>query len=241
MSISKEARERARIATGTAAQARLSHIVVGLIGRGLFRFRIEIEGQEHIPASESLIVAGAPHRNWIDGFLLMLALPSEPRVVFVASRDGLFNTALKRTVLRMFQGFAPVRDAGGPNLETIETALAVLERGGRLGIFPEGGRHLEDPPERAGEVQRGVAFLAMESGRRTLPVAIAGAKPLWRGKTLRVRIGPPVDPPLPGANRATQQEWAAALRTAFDGLIPPQPPLPVDGRMPWPWLTTVFD
>jgi 1-acyl-sn-glycerol-3-phosphate acyltransferase len=92
-----------------------------------------------------------------------------------------------------------------------------------------------------GAAQRGVAFLAMESGRRTLPVAIAGAKPLWRGKTLRVRVGPPIDPPPPDSGKPVQQAWATALRDTLDALIPPQPPLPVDGRMPWKWLTTVFD
>jgi len=35
--------------------------------------------------------------------------------------------------------------------------------------------------------------------------------------------------------------WAEGLRLALDDLIPPQPPLPVDGEGPWPWLTTIFN
>ncbi|MGI9253041.1 MAG: lysophospholipid acyltransferase family protein [Thermomicrobiales bacterium] len=239
--MNEDVAERARVATGSPPQAQVSHAGVGAIGRGLFRLRFEIEGREHVPPGEPLIVAGAPHRNWIDGFLLILALPAMPRIVFVASRNGLFNTQFKRVVLALFQGFAPVTETSVAHLEAIETALAVLKQGGRLGIFPEGGKHLEDPPESVGSVQRGVAFLAQQSGRRTLPVAIAGAKPLWRGKTLRVRVGAPIDPPPPDATKQEQQAWADALRQTLDGLIPPQPPLPVDGRMPWPWLTTIFD
>ncbi|MFM9106020.1 MAG: lysophospholipid acyltransferase family protein [Chloroflexota bacterium] len=232
---------KARAAAGAPWQARFCRAGIAFIGRRVFGFRFEIEGREMIPPGESLIVAGGPHRNWIDGFLLLLALPPEPRVIFLASRAGLFNTRFKRAVLAVSAGFAPVENGGMLNRDALETGLAVLERGGRLGIFPEGGRHLEDLPERMGEAQRGVAFLAMESGRRALPVAIAGGKPLWRGKTLRVRIGSPLDPPPPGSGKPEQQAWAAGLRDRLDDLIPPQPPIPADGRMPWPWLTTIFD
>ncbi len=235
-----ERAEKVRKATGAPWQARVAHAGIGAIGRGLFRFRIEIEGRENIPAGESLLVAGGPHRNWMDAFLLLAALPAEPRLVFLASRQGLFNTRFKRAVLALFAGFAPVENGGTLNRDALETGLEVLERGGRLGIFPEGGLHIDEPPGSIGSVQRGVAFLAMESGRRTLPVAIAGATALWRGKTLRVRIGPPIAPPPPDSGKAQQQAWADGLRDTLNRLLPPEPPLPVDGRMPWKWLTTLF-
>lgn len=222
-------------------RARAVHRIVRWIATRLFRFRIEVAGRERVPPGEPLIVAGGPHRNWIDGFLLLLALPASPRVIFLGSAGGLFNTWWKWAILSAAGGFAVVSDRGESNRAAIDAALAVLADGGRLGIFPEGWAHLEADPERVLPVQRGVAFIARESRRRTLPVAIAGAKPLWRGKTLRIRIGDSIPPPPPNASRAEQQAWAEGLRAALESMIPPQPPLPVDGDGPWPWLTTIFN
>jgi 1-acyl-sn-glycerol-3-phosphate acyltransferase len=222
-------------------RATVAHRVVWVLGAGVFRFRIEIAGRERIPPGEPLIVAGAPHRNWIDGFLLLMALPPEPRVIFLGSEGGLFNTWWKRAVLAAIGGFEPVSATSALNRAALDGAVAVLARGDRLGIFPEGWDNLDAPPDTLPPLRRGAAYIARESGRRVLPVALAGAKPLWRGKTLRVRIGDPIVPPPPDADRPTQQAWTDALRGALQALIPPQPPEPADGRKPWPWLTTLLD
>jgi hypothetical protein len=74
-----------------------------------------------------------------------------------------------------------------------------------------------------------------------LPVALAGSKPLWRGKTLRVRIGIPLDPPPMDAGKAAQQTWSDALRASLQELIPPEPlEIPLERRR-WPWLTDLFN
>lgn len=222
-------------------QAAFAHRVVWAVATGLFRFQIEIEGRERIPRGEPLIVAGAPHRNWIDGFLLLMALPPEPRVIFLGSEGGLFNTWWKRAVLAVVGGFEPVSASSALNRAALDGSIAVLARGDRLGIFPEGWDNLAAPPETVPPLRRGGAFIARESGRRVLPVGLAGSKPLWRGKTLRVRIGDPLDPPPPDASRAAQEAWTDALRGTLQSLIPPQPPEPADNRTPWPWLTTLLD
>ncbi len=234
-------RERGRRGWFQRAQAAVAYRVVWAVAAGLFRFRIEIEGRERMPPGEPLIVAGAPHRNWIDGFLLLMALPPEPRVIFLGSEGGLFNTWWKRAVLAVIGGFEPVSGSSALNRAALDGAVAVLARGDRLGIFPEGWHNLGAPPETIPPLRRGVAFIARESGRRVLPVALAGAKPLWRGKVLRVRIGDPLAPPEPDAGRAEQETWKEHLREALQALVPPQPPEPADGRKPWPWLTTLLD
>jgi 1-acyl-sn-glycerol-3-phosphate acyltransferase len=224
-----------------AVQAGFAHRMVWGIATGVFGFRLEIEGRERIPPGETLLVAGAPHRNWIDGFLLLMAMPPQPRVVFLGSEGGLLNTWWKRRVLALVGGFQLVSTTSATNKAALDGALAVLARGDRLGIFPEGWDHLQAAPETVPPLRRGVAFIAQKSGRRTLPVALAGSKPLWRGKTLRVRIGDPIAPPPTDAGKPEQQAWAAGLRAALQDLIPPQPPEPADGRKPWPWLTTLLD
>jgi 1-acyl-sn-glycerol-3-phosphate acyltransferase len=220
----------------TALQSRIvTHGLRAIAGR-VFAFRIEVSGREHIPVGEPLLVAGGPHRNWIDGFLLLIALPPTPRVIFLVSENA-FRTWWRRLVMRLVGGIDPVSTTSALNRDALQGALRVLARGDRLGIFPEGWDHLDDPMREIGELRRGIAFIAQQSGRRVLPVALSGAKPLWRGKTLRVAIGRPVEPPPPSANKAKQQAWTDELRATLQALLPPEPPeIPLEQRR-WMWLT----
>jgi 1-acyl-sn-glycerol-3-phosphate acyltransferase len=210
------------------------------IGERLFAFRFEVSGREHLPPGEPLIVAGGPHRNWPDGFLLLLALPAEPRVIFLVSENA-FKHGWRRVLLRLVGGVMPVSTASALNREALTAGLTVLARGDRLGIFPEGWDHLDASPREIGPFRRGTAFLAQQSGRRVLPVALAGSKPLWRGKTLRVRIGAPLDPPPAAAGKAEQQAWSERLRETVQALLPPEPPSIPAAERRWPWLTTLFN
>ena len=51
---------------------------------GLLRFRIRTSGREHLPRGGYLLVAAA-HRGWMDPFVVMHALPVEPRAWFLGS------------------------------------------------------------------------------------------------------------------------------------------------------------
>src|SRR5262249_46732865 len=57
-----------------------------LVGRsvlfGLFRFRMETSGREHLPRGGYLIV-GAAHRGWMAPFVVIHALPVQPRAWFL--------------------------------------------------------------------------------------------------------------------------------------------------------------
>ena len=213
---------------------------VRFIGTRIFGFRIEVSGRENVPAGEPLIVAGGPHRNWVDGFLLLVALPPEPRVVFLAS-ENVSDRWWRRALVRLAGGFESVSTASTLNREALDAALGVLKRGDRLGIFPEGWHYLDSPMRQIGDFRRGLAFIAQQSGRRVLPVALAGGKPLWRGKTLRVAIGTPLDPPPLDAGKAVQQTWSDELRATMQDLIPPEPrEIPLQQRR-WPWLTDLFN
>jgi len=224
-------------------QAFQAHFTTGgvrFIGTYLLDFRIEVSVRENVPPDEPLVVAGGPHRNWVDGFLLLVALPPQPRVVFLAS-ENVSDRWWKRLLVRLAGGFQPVSTTSTLNREALEAALLVLARGDRLGIFPEGWDHLDGPLREIGPLRRGLAFVAQQSGRCVLPVALAGSKPLWRGKTLRVRIGPPLDPPPMDAGKAAQQTWSDALRASLQELIPPEPPAIPLKRRRWQWLTDLFN
>ena len=89
-------------------------------------------------------------------------------------------------------------------------------------------------------LKRGVAFISEHSGRRVLPIALAGATELWRGKTLRVRIAPPLAALPPGADRNEEQVFVDHLRAVLLEATPPEPPRPSDGKKPWRWLTKLL-
>ena len=219
----------------SALQARRIKLWLALAGRGLFRFRIEVEGLEHIPQGESLIAAAAPHRNWSDPLLLLTVLPPLPRTYFLAAVGLPGDRRWKRLVLNIAGGMVPVATTGQLNREGLELALAILAHGNRVGIFPEGWGAKPDPEVMP--LRRGVAFLSAHSGRRVLPVALAGTTELWRGKTLRVRIAPPLPALEPGADRHAEQAYVDRLRAMLQEVAPAPPPEPADGQKRWRWLT----
>ncbi len=214
---------------------------LNVILRHIFGFQIEVEGLENVPAGESLIIAAAPHRNWLDPFLVLLVLPGRPRIYFLGSREAVFNTWWKKLLLGALGGVVPVSSEGRLNREALETAVQVLRSGASLGVFPEGWGHTYDPPDQLAEIKRGVTWVAMNANRRILPVGLAGTRDLWRGKTLRVRIGPPMAPPAEGSRRAGEAQATRALEQGLYEVLPPQPPFVEPSLRPWPWLTSLLD
>jgi 1-acyl-sn-glycerol-3-phosphate acyltransferase len=227
--------ERFRPTVWSALQARRIKLWLALVGKGLLRLNIEVQGLELVPQGEPLIVAAAPHRNWIDPFLILLALPPLPRTYFLAAADTSGNRWWKRLLIELAGGMVPVATRGQLNREGLELTLGILERGNRVGIFPEGWGAKPDPEIMP--LKRGVAFISQHSGRRVLPVALAGTTDLWRGKTLRARIAPPLDALSPEANRHEEQAYVDGLRAILQDAVPLAPKEPLDGKKPWRWLT----
>ena len=226
--------------TTRAIQTWIAMTGIRLVGRYLLRLRIEITGRDQIPQGEAMIVAGGPHRNWIDGFLMLYAMPNLPRMVFLGSENAQ-RIWWRRLVLWLTGAFQPVSTTSTLNREALEEGIHILQRGERLGIFPEGWDHMRDPAREIGDLRRGVAFMAQQSQCRVLPISLAGTTELWRGKTLRMQIGAPIAPPSPGSSKATQLTWSESLRATLQANQPEgAPTLPLHERE-WPWLTTWLD
>jgi 1-acyl-sn-glycerol-3-phosphate acyltransferase len=219
----------------SALQARRIKLWLALVGKGLLRFNVEVAGLEHVPAGEPLIVAAAPHRSWIDPFLLLLTLPALPRLYFIAAADTPGNRWWKRLAIEIAGGMVPVSSRGQLNRDGLQLSLAILAQGNRVGIFPEGWGEKPDPEVMP--LKRGVAFLSEHSGCRVLPVGLSGTLELWRGATLRVRIAPPLPALAPNADRNVEQVYVDRLRAKLRDIVPPQPSPPPSGKKPWRWLT----
>ena len=171
------------------SKASLLFRVVRLFARfvifGLFRFRIETSGREHLPPGGYLLV-GAAHRGWMDPFVVVHALPVEPRAWFLGSAASTFTARWREWLIRRIGGLLPVW-RGGVGIEGhVAAARAVVERGGVFAQMPEGT--VSGPPGRLGPFRSGAALIALRIDARIVPLAIAGTEELYVGKRMASRV-----------------------------------------------------
>ncbi len=166
-------------------------------------WRVDVEGREHVPAHGPAVLA-ANHQSFCDSFFLPLVV--RRRVTFVAKaeyfdrwRTGWFFRAA---------GQIPIQRSGGDaSQRALTTAMGVLERGGLLGIYPEGTRA---PDPRLHRGHTGAARLSSSCHVPIIPVGIVGTRQvqppgsiLMRPfHTVTVRFGPPLACPGEGGTPA---------------------------------------
>ncbi len=181
-----------------SASYRLALRLAGWLGHGVFGFRTEVRGREHLPQDPAgvplggWIAAGLPHRTWVDPFVLADALPVEPRLVFFGDGRAIFRSRWRRAVFRRIGGVIPIWP--GKGREGIESYLAAaqaaLRAGAVLCLFPETGP--ATPPGTARPFGLGVAYFALRSGAPIVPVVLGGTHELYRGRRFRMDILPAV-------------------------------------------------
>jgi 1-acyl-sn-glycerol-3-phosphate acyltransferase len=156
---------------------------------GLFRFRIETSGQELLPRGGYLLV-GAAHRGWMDPFLVLHALPVEPRAWFLGSGPSTFTSRWREALIRRIGGLLPVW-RGGVGVEAhVASARAVVGAGGVFVQMPEGT--VSGQAGRIGPFRPGAALIALRTGATIVPFAMAGTEELYIGKRMASRILSPV-------------------------------------------------
>ena len=168
---------------------RLMRLVARFLLFGVFRFRIETSGQEHLPAGGYLLVAGA-HRGWMDPFVAMHALPTEPRCWFLGSGPSTFTSRWREGLIRRLGGLLPVW-RGGLGVEGhVRSARAVIAAGAVFVQMPEGT--VNGPPGRLGPFRPGAALIALRTGATIVPLAMAGTEELYLGRRMASCVLPPV-------------------------------------------------
>ncbi len=152
---------------------------------GIFRFRIQTSGQEHLPSGGYLLVAAA-HRGWMDPFVVMHALPLEPRCWFLGSGPSTFTSAWREWLVRRLGGLLPVW-RGGVGVEGhVRSARAVVAAGAVFVQMPEGT--VNGPPGEIGPFRPGAALIALRTGAPIVPLAIAGTEELYIGRRMASRV-----------------------------------------------------
>jgi len=155
----------------------LFYIIVKFIFLIFFKFffRLKISGQKNIPQDGPFIIV-ANHSSVLDPVILGVSV--KPKVIFIAAAY-LFEIHWLGYLLRKANSISIHRENYAENIESIKQALKILQKGGVLGIFPEGGvdRQKNNLP-----IKAGAAFLATSVGIPIVPIRIKGAdKALPRG------------------------------------------------------------
>jgi len=152
---------------------------------GLLRFQIRTSGREHLPRGGYLLVAAA-HRGWIDPFVVMHALPVEPRSWFLGSGPSTFTSRFRECLVHRLGGLLPVW-RGGLGIEShVRSARAVVDAGAVFVQMPEGT--VNGPPGGLGPFRPGAALIAIRTGAPIVPLAMAGTEELYIGRRMASRV-----------------------------------------------------
>ena len=182
-------------------------------------FRVRGIDAELVPPSGPVILA-PNHSSFMDHFLIGASI--RRKVQFMA-KSQLFKPPMQ--FIYTHGGVFPVR-RGHRDEETFVTALKVLDDGGCVAMYCEGGRSRTG---RIGETARpGIGRLALESGAVIVPVAVHGSSRVrnWRRlqfPTVTVQYGEPlryerVDEPTRDQQQAVADAILSEIRTLYEGL-----------------------
>lgn len=145
-------------------------MLVRLILQTVFRWRVR--GLENLPAAGGLIIA-SNHISNFDPPLIGCALPLTRRIHFMAKIELFKNPLFGRIIFAL--GAFPVR-RGLADRTAIRTALALLESGEVVGIFPEGTRSKSGT---LGRAEPGMGMIAVKAGVPVVPAAITGTNQIF--------------------------------------------------------------
>jgi 1-acyl-sn-glycerol-3-phosphate acyltransferase len=174
---------------------------------------------EKVPGRGAVILA-PNHFSFMDHFLMGCYLRRKVRFM---AKSQLFKPPMQEIYTR--GGVFPVR-RGARDDETFITARAILDRGGAITMYCEGGR------SRTGKVgeeaKPGIGRLALESGAPVVPIAIFGSSHVRNWKRLQfprvtIQYGDPirweqVEHPTREQQQAVADQILTEIRGLYEGL-----------------------
>lgn len=188
---------------------KLMVIFVTVLGRLIefFLTRTTYQGLDRIPKDGPLLIV-SNHASTYDALLIRMIMPRH--AYFVGPGD--FNLGKGGTWLLRNSGVIFTK-RGSVDRQSLKQMEAVLNSGGMLAIFPEGGTW----EKRIKDVKAGAAYLSAATNAALLPMAFGGTYQVWydifrfKRPKITVRVGdilPPVE--LSGDRKSRQEELQQA-------------------------------
>lgn len=139
------------------------------VGANIF-WKFRAFGLENIPRSGGVLLA-SNHQSFLDPVLIAMVLSREMH--FMARRT-LFRNPVLRVIIAGYNAFAIERDTA--DVKGVKEAIARLEAGNILLVFPEGTRTGDGS---IGRMKPGIGMLAERAAVPIVPVLIEGAYEVW--------------------------------------------------------------
>ena len=203
------------------------HHILAWLCRLIFRVygRWRVVGLENVPQSGSTVFA-ANHASYLDPILGWAAIYGTRRMWGVA-RSELWNSKVLAYLLEAIRVFPVHRNTADRAM--LRKALAVLQRGDTIGIFPEGTRTYDGLLNPG---QPGIALMVQKSSSPVVPVALIGTFEMLPRKQKRLKRVPLLvafGKPIYFGEKASREEITTRVMAEIAALLtengrPMEPP-----------------
>ncbi|HEV2127397.1 MAG TPA: lysophospholipid acyltransferase family protein [Thermomicrobiales bacterium] len=189
--------------------------------------RVRVEGMDNIPPEGNGVFVVSNHLHNADPVLLEIVFP---RPLHFMAKEEIYRIKPLGWLVSKFGNFPVVR--GKSDRRAVRSAIARLQHGVAVGLFPEGTR---SRTMRLGPARAGAGFIANQANVPILPVAITGSERLpLNGKRppavrpvadhpgIFIRIGEPFTLPKTGndGRRLSPEQAADRMMWAIAELLP---------------------
>ena len=217
-------------------------------------WRLEVGPMTDLPArttsapGSGCLVAGAPHRAWVEPFLLMAAWPADAAPLVWLADGRTVTGSWWRSRFLPKVGVIPIEGSVRALHGYAEMAAQVLAAGAAVVVFPETGPASE--PGRLRTISPGFAYLARRAGAPIVPVVFGGTHAIMRGSTFSVDalewidVGPADREPFSPESRRLAHELTERYTATIAAALPERNALTAarrPDRERWRWLATLFD
>ena len=214
-------------------RVRLVRWFLAIVVRALFRVRVE--GRDRLATGPAIYCLN--HLCWVDPIVLLAILPAQPKFAMFGPKEA-DMTKGGRNRLIAWAGFGvPYRPEKTDMLETTRRVQGVLGDGWVIVIFGEGRIHRGE--HELMPLADGTAYFSLRARVPIIPIAISGTSWLGFRRTIRLRVGAPLEP----EGRATRESVQALTTRTADALltmVSDFPDRPEPGRI-GRWLTELFN
>jgi 1-acyl-sn-glycerol-3-phosphate acyltransferase len=152
----------------------------------LFRFRFDVRGAEHVPATGGAIIC-SNHVSFFDFTFLGLGAISQHRLVRFMAKSAVFGHWFAGPFMRAMRHIPVDRKAGAA---AFESAVRALKDGEVVGVFPEATISRSFTVK---DLKAGAARMAVDAGVPIIPAAVwGGHRVATKGHKVTFRRGTPV-------------------------------------------------